>query len=307
MPLRNHWAAILAGGEGLRLRPLTRLIAGDDRPKQFCRMFGGRTLLDDTRLRLTSQVEPGRTIYVVTRHHEGLYREQLSDVSPHQLVEQPVSRGTTAAIAFALLRVQAMDSSAIVGFFPADHHYRDTRAFQQTISVGYAVADLRPDRVFLVGAEADSAETEYGWIEPGIPLYHGARGASALVRSVTAFHEKPSADRARQLFERRCLFNTFVMIGQVAAFEQLISSTVPELWRASQALRGPSTDADTAAAVYASLPSSDFSTDVLQARPDRLAVLRSVNSGWTDLGQISRVEEVLARRRSSLGRQIAAS
>jgi len=27
---------ILAGGEGMRLRPLTRRITGDDRPKQFC-------------------------------------------------------------------------------------------------------------------------------------------------------------------------------------------------------------------------------------------------------------------------------
>lgn len=29
---------ILAGGEGRRLRPLPRVIAGDDRPKQFCRI-----------------------------------------------------------------------------------------------------------------------------------------------------------------------------------------------------------------------------------------------------------------------------
>ena len=30
------WALILVGGDGVRLRPLTRHIAGDDRPKQFC-------------------------------------------------------------------------------------------------------------------------------------------------------------------------------------------------------------------------------------------------------------------------------
>ncbi len=37
----RHWGVILAGGDGERLRPLTRLIAGDDRPKQFC-PFAGR-------------------------------------------------------------------------------------------------------------------------------------------------------------------------------------------------------------------------------------------------------------------------
>src|SRR5882672_5256937 len=36
----NHWAVILAGGDGTRLRSLTRAIAGDDRPKQFCEILG---------------------------------------------------------------------------------------------------------------------------------------------------------------------------------------------------------------------------------------------------------------------------
>ena len=31
------WALLLAGGDGCRLRPLTRQIAGDQRPKQFNR------------------------------------------------------------------------------------------------------------------------------------------------------------------------------------------------------------------------------------------------------------------------------
>lgn len=36
---RGTWAVILAGGDGTRLQPLTRLISGDGRPKQFCPMF----------------------------------------------------------------------------------------------------------------------------------------------------------------------------------------------------------------------------------------------------------------------------
>jgi mannose-1-phosphate guanylyltransferase len=46
-------AVILAGGEGSRLRPLTRLITGRDIPKQFCPVFGSITLLDQTRRRVS--------------------------------------------------------------------------------------------------------------------------------------------------------------------------------------------------------------------------------------------------------------
>ena len=45
------WALLLAGGEGRRLRPLTRQISGDARPKQFCPILDGETLLDRTRRR----------------------------------------------------------------------------------------------------------------------------------------------------------------------------------------------------------------------------------------------------------------
>ena len=41
----NEWAVILAGGDGTRLKSLTRHIAGDERPKQFCSVLGHGTLL----------------------------------------------------------------------------------------------------------------------------------------------------------------------------------------------------------------------------------------------------------------------
>ena len=43
-PGEHEWAVILAGGDGNRLQTLTRQIAGDDRPKQFCSVMGGMTL-----------------------------------------------------------------------------------------------------------------------------------------------------------------------------------------------------------------------------------------------------------------------
>lgn len=48
---RNEWAVILAGGDGTRLKSLTRKIAGDERPKQFCSVLGGETLLEETQRR----------------------------------------------------------------------------------------------------------------------------------------------------------------------------------------------------------------------------------------------------------------
>ena len=51
-------AIILAGGDGTRLKALTRAVVGDERPKQFCPILHDRTLLDETRARVALKIRP---------------------------------------------------------------------------------------------------------------------------------------------------------------------------------------------------------------------------------------------------------
>ena len=60
---RHRWAVVLAGGDGTRLQSLTRKIAGDSRPKQFCSIFGGESLITQTRARLESVFHIDRELW----------------------------------------------------------------------------------------------------------------------------------------------------------------------------------------------------------------------------------------------------
>ena len=169
--MSQDWTAvILAGGDGTRLRELTQRIAGDDRPKQFCRVLGSETLLEQTRWRVGRVIAPSRTFFSVTHRHEDYYRPALAGVSRRNVVVQPDNRGTAPAILYALMRLEAVTTSVATAIFPSDHYVSDDGAFMARVESALSFVSQRPDLVVLLGIAADRPEIEYGWIEPGDPV-----------------------------------------------------------------------------------------------------------------------------------------
>jgi mannose-1-phosphate guanylyltransferase len=285
---RHLWAVLLAGGDGIRLRDLTVRIVGDDRPKQFCPIVGAESLLRQTRARLDPLFSGDRQVFVVSYAHEGYYSKELADAKDSLVIAQPMNRGTAVGIIIALVAVMRADPDAIVGFFPCDHHYSDDESFRSLVRSATAGAEQFPDSLVIVGAEAEYAETEYGWIEPGPAVFETQ--AKPLCR-VNRFWEKPTLSQARALLQSGCLWNTFITIGGAATFLELICSEIPEVvGSVSRALANNDLDS-----TYARLPCVDFSRDILAHQAKRLLALRDSGSGWADLGSTDRVLGLLAR------------
>jgi len=166
----HHWASILARGDGKRLLPLTRPIAGDDRPKQFCAVLGDQTLLQETQRRVSQLVQSWRTLLVLTSTHEAFYADEVAGIPSSRLLIQPSNQGTAPAILYSLMRLREMDPKGVVGFFPSDHHFSNDQAFLGHIDSAYAAAASRSEVIILLGIPPDAPEAEYGWIEPVVPL-----------------------------------------------------------------------------------------------------------------------------------------
>lgn len=285
---REHeWAVILAGGDGTRLKSLTRKIAGDERPKQFCSLLGRRTLLEDTQERTALELDPERTLYVVNRMHESYYAPILGDEPAAKLVIQPRNRGTAPAILYSLLRIVALDPNAVVALFPSDHYISDNHKFMNHIRVGLDIARKTPYRVILLGLEPESPEVDYGWIEPAQMIPNHAR-----VFRVRRFWEKPNQWLAQVLQLRGCLWNSFVMVASVRGLLEIIEKSDPDLYQSFFHLSSLlQTHVETQAIedLYERIDETNFSHQVLSLHPERLAVLKVAGVRWNDLGEPKRV------------------
>jgi len=292
----GNWAVVLAGGDGVRLRALTREVFGDDRPKQFCPILGRNTLIASTRARLAQVIPFHQAMFVVVAAHRRYYEPELADVQSSRVVVQPGNKGTSAAIVYALLRTCRLDKEAVVGFFPTDHHYQDEWAFTRAVEAAYRVARRRRDSLVVLTADPTGPEVDYGWIEPQPRLKHHP---SHLLYRVDHFREKPSQQLAQRIFERGGLWNTFVTVGRARTFLDVLEQTIPDTLRRFAPVTEssePGQERANADRIYEALAPGDFSRQVLSRCTDRLIALRAPDAGWTDLGNPDRVAAAMAQR-----------
>jgi mannose-1-phosphate guanylyltransferase len=288
--LRNRWGVVLAGGDGVRLSALVKLICGEERPKQFCPLFDGRSLLAQTLRRSELTIPREQLLVSLAEHHRKWYLQEAA-LPTDQTVVQPANRGTAPAVLHSVLSIAQIDENALVAILPADHHYSDESLFAAALESAFISAAEYPGAVVLLGAQPDYPETQYGWIELGAPV----RQQGELFQ-VRAFQEKPSLEIARRLWSAQdSVWNTFVMVGRVKAFLDMLHAALPEV--ASVLATAPlwkGTETHIEHALYKRMPSADVSKQVLSTQTTRLLVLRLGDAGWSDLGDPERVMAMFA-------------
>ncbi|WP_019555773.1 mannose-1-phosphate guanylyltransferase/mannose-6-phosphate isomerase [Thiomicrorhabdus arctica] len=202
---------ILCGGSGTRLWPLSRTML----PKQFVRLFEGRSLFQDTVLR--NQRVCKEYLIVSNTEQYFLAADQLQQVSTisSQFLLEPIGRNTAPAIALACMQ---LDSDDLVLVTTSDHLVKNQVAYEAAVAQAKTLA--QQGNLVTFGIQPDYAETGFGYIE-------------AAGNDVISFKEKPSKDVAESyILAGNYYWNSGMFCFKAGVFLEELNKYAPEIYQA---------------------------------------------------------------------------
>jgi len=288
--MEHVYGLILAGGRGTRFWPKSRRATA----KQVLRLFGDRSLIQQTVDRLRPVLPPERIWILTNGHLRDEIVRQLPEVPKRQILAEPAQRNTAPAIGLAAQILHGLDPESIMGVFPADHVIGKPRQYIHLLKSALKAA--RAGKIVVLGIQPRWPETGYGYIE--FPKGVQPGGSESL--PVKRFREKPDAKTATRFLKAG---NFYWNAGMF-------------FWRTSILLDALRLHLPKTASLLASLPrfgSPKFAKSLGEAFPrtenisidyavlERAANVVGLPAGdiaWNDVGSWNAVYELHARDRA---------
>lgn len=264
---------ILAGGSGTRLWPLSR----DRYPKQFIKLQEDKPSLFQETFNRSLLLTGLEDIYVVTNNKYkflvmGSVEELGYKYNENNIVVEPEEKNTLPAI-YAVVHQIAKKGNENVVVFPSDHMIIKNYEFAEIIKDSVA---LTKDSIITFGIKADKANTEYGYIAPGIQKLNGYK--------VKEFKEKPEFEEALTYVDEGYfwnagifMFDTEFFIGEVKLYAQNIYNAFDTSKSIEEAF---------------SKIKEKISIDYGIMEKSKNIVVVPVDIGWNDLGSFDSIYEV---------------
>lgn len=272
----NNYVVIMAGGIGSRFWPSSRR----QKPKQFLDILGlGKTLLQLTFERFKA-VCPVDHIFVITNtEYAPLVQEQLPALQEDQILAEPSRNDTAPCLAYAALKLRALNPNANFVVAPSDHIILKEAVFAQHIQQGLKFVQDNPVLLTL-GITPSHPNTGYGYI------HFDQHAGKHNIYPVHQFTEKPNLERAQGFLESGdYLWNAGIFIWNVNTVLDALATHASEVYQIlnqGEGLWGTAKERNFLDTYYPTTPSISIDYAIMEKANNIYTMPADI--GWSDLG-----------------------
>jgi mannose-1-phosphate guanylyltransferase len=280
---KNHFALIMAGGQGTRFWPWSTA----DMPKQFLAVVGKQPLITQTYRRLKKFI-PAKNIFIIAdKKYLAAVRECLPGFSRRNFIAEPAPRNTAPALIQANICLSRIDPDANLLVVPADHFIADEKTFARQLAAALEYAENRC--IVTAGIMPSEPHTGYGYIH----FIEGKRKDQFAPNffPIKQFREKPDYKTATKYLEKGNFYwNSGMFIYKMTFFKEFMKKYSPYYGKQYEKLERSFSKPGQFAKIYeATTPES---IDYALMEKMREAVMFKAAFGWNDVGSWSSVYEM---------------
>lgn len=277
--LNNHlFVLILCGGGGKRLWPRSRVRS----PKQFIKLFGQKTIFQETAAR-SKHLVPWSRVFVVTNYD---YIDEIASQAPEipkeNIIAEPEAKNTAMAIGIGAIYIQRVDPLAIISNFASDHRISNLEKFYKAIETASWAANLG-DFLVTVGIKPTFPHTGMGYIKIR-KVFRKLDGN--LVYKVEKFVEKPDVKTAKKfLSEGGYFWNANLYTWRADSILRALDRYLPKTASGLEEIRGALGAAnEKKILVKAYKEAEDISIDFAVSEKSTNMLLVPADFPWSDIG-----------------------
>lgn len=280
-------AIILAGGSGTRLWPLSR----KNYPKQFLKLNGDRSLLQQTADRLLKSVSMDDIIVITNNDYRFYVKSDLEGIG--NIILEPVGRNTAPAIALGIkycMEALGCKEDEVLFISPSDHIIKSAGKFAEYMN--YADDIAKRGYIVTFGIKPDRPETGYGYIKVRSEKSEVGSQESKVKSQETEyfpverFTEKPDMETAQKFVEDgNYYWNSGMFAFSIGTMLDEFEKHAPDIRKALDL------SFDEMMTCFEKMP--DISIDYAVAeKSDRVAML-PLDLYWNDIGSWDSLYDVL--------------